>query len=87
MAMGKELRARSFKSGNSIAVRMPAALGLRPGAEWQVEEREGEIVLKPVVPDEGKIDLTDIWGSIPGLTRMAFEQKERDWDRGIADHG
>ena len=85
--MGKELRARSFKSGNSIAVRMPAALGLQPGAEWQVEQREGELVLKPVTLDAGNIDLTGIWGSIPGLTRMPVEQKERHWDRGIADDG
>lgn len=85
--MGKELKARSFKSGNSIAVRMPAALGLEPGAEWQVEQRDGELVLKPLGPGSDKIDLTSVYGSIPGLKRMPFEQKERDWSRGIADGG
>ena len=34
--MGKEYRAKVFKSGNSLALRLPKALGLEEGAEMVV---------------------------------------------------
>ncbi|MFD2578751.1 hypothetical protein ACFSTD_09515 [Novosphingobium colocasiae] len=37
--MGIEFTAKSFKSGNSIAIRIPAALGVEPDREWTVEEK------------------------------------------------
>ncbi|MBW8754277.1 MAG: hypothetical protein JF595_09000, partial [Sphingomonadales bacterium] len=45
--MGKEYTAKSFKSGNSVAIRMPAGLGVEPEREWTVVEENGDLVLRP----------------------------------------
>ena len=76
--MGKQWPARSFKSGNSVAIRVPAALGIEPNKDWTVEERDGELVLRARKRPEEKIDLTGIWGSIPGLS--AHMPDRRDFD-------
>jgi antitoxin VapB len=76
---------RTFKSGNSIAVRLPKALGIAAGTEMRVREERGKYVLEPVVKDAPKrIDLTGIYGSIPGLKPLTREEREfegspRDW--------
>jgi antitoxin VapB len=80
----KEYRAKTFKSGNSLALRLPKALGLREGEEMIVREDHGKFAFEPA-PVEGKmIDLTGIYGSIPGLTRMPTDESERDWDNSTA---
>jgi antitoxin VapB len=38
---------RSFKSGNSIAVRIPAAFNVEPGMTFEIQQRGGELVLMP----------------------------------------
>ena len=78
-AMTKEYRARTFKSGNSVALRLPKGLGLREGAEMVVREERGKFAFEPVPEPRGKIDLTGIYGSIPGLRRLAEDELERDW--------
>ena len=76
--MAKEYRTKTFKSGNSVALRLPKGLGIVQGSEMKVREEQGRYVIEPVdVPR--KIDLTGIWGSIPDLGRMIFEDKERTW--------
>ena len=71
---------RTFKSGNSIAVRLPKALGIKEGTEMRIREERGTYVLEPIEPEPKKIDLAGIAGSIPGLSRQAFEHKRRSWD-------
>jgi antitoxin VapB len=78
--MGKEYRAKIFRSGNSVALRLPKALGLKEGSEMLLRERAGKFEFEPVATVPKKIDLTGIYGSIPGLTRMPFEERELDWD-------
>ena len=68
---------KTFKSGNSIAVRLPKTLGIEAGTEMRVREEQGRYVLEPVEEKPKKIDLTGIFGSIPSLTRQSFEHKER----------
>jgi antitoxin VapB len=68
---------KTFKSGNSIAVRLPKALGIAEGVEMRVREDQGRYIVEPVEKPERKIDLTGIFGSIPTLTRQPFEHKER----------
>ncbi len=75
---------RTFKSGNSVAVRLPKALGIAAGTEMRVREEQGKYVLEPV-EKSGKIDLTGIYGSCPGLKPLRpedrlFEERELDWD-------
>jgi antitoxin VapB len=75
-----------FKSGNSVAVRLPKALGVKEGTEVRVREERGRYIVEPVNPDPPKkIDLTGIYGSIPGLKPLTREEREfedspRDWD-------
>lgn len=78
--MTKEIRAKTFKSGNSVALRLPKALGIKEGVEMKVREEQGRYVVEPVEAPKKKIDLTGIYGSIRGLKRQPFEDKPRDWD-------
>lgn len=71
---------RTFKSGNSVAVRLPKALGVREGTEMRVREERGRYILEPVEEEE-RIDLTGIYGSVPGLKLLEdreFEPREID---------
>lgn len=82
--MAREYVAKSFKSGNSVAIRMPAALGIEPDREWTVTQEGGDLVIRARVA-AGKIDLTGIWGSIPGLKPLTpeeriMEPRELDWE-------
>ncbi|WP_375402841.1 AbrB/MazE/SpoVT family DNA-binding domain-containing protein [uncultured Sphingomonas sp.] len=78
--MGNQYKAKTFKSGNSVALRLPAALGVEPGREMLVDGDADEFAVKCVAAPKWKIDLTDVWGSVPdfGLhlpTRREFD----DW--------
>ena len=77
--MTKEYRAKVFKSGNSVALRLPKALGLKAGEEMVLREERGKFAFEPVEEKPDKIDLTGIYGAIPGLSRMIVEESERDW--------
>lgn len=77
-------KTRTFKSGNSVAVRLPASLGVDPGVEMTVREERGRYIVEPVEAPRKKIDLTGIYGSCPGLKPLApedrlFEERELDW--------
>lgn len=82
--MSKEYRAKIFRSGNSLALRLPKALGLVEGSEMLLREQGKGYVLEPA--DEPKfIDLTGIAGSIPWLKLLTppereFEERELDWE-------
>jgi antitoxin VapB len=83
--MSKEYRAKTFKSGNSVALRLPKGLGIEEGREMMVREEHGRFIVEPIVMERKKIDLTGIYGSIPGLKLMdredrIFEPSPRPWD-------
>lgn len=83
--MTKEYRARTFKSGNSVALRLPKGLGVREGEEMIVREDHGKFAFEPVSVTPKKIDLTGIAGAIPGLKPLTREEREfedspRVWD-------
>lgn len=83
--MTKEYRAKVFKSGNSVALRLPKALGIEAGTEMRVREEHGQFVMEPADAEPKKIDLTGIWGSVPGLKPLSpeermFEERELDWE-------
>jgi antitoxin VapB len=72
-----------FKSGNSVAVRLPKALGVLPGTEMNVREDRGRYILEPVGKAD-RIDLTGIYGSMPDLKPLRpedriMEPRELDW--------
>ena len=83
--MSEEYRAKVFKSGNSLALRLPKALGLAEGAEMMLREEHGRYIVEPVDKPKQKINLDGLWGSIPGLEPLTleertFEDSPRVWD-------
>jgi antitoxin VapB len=64
--MSKEYRAKVFKSGNSVALRLPKALGLKDGDEMILREERSEFVFKPAEEPRKKIDVSGFWGKAPG---------------------
>ena len=90
--MSKEYRAKIFKSGNSVALRLPKALGLSAGDEIVLRETRGKFEFEPVEPEPERIDLTGIAGSIPWLKPLSpedrtFEERELDWEGKLIGRG
>ena len=73
--MGKEHPARSFKSGNSVAIRMPAALGVQPDRDWTVVQHNGELVIRERVPAKRKFNITKVAGSATSLRHIKPEDR------------
>jgi antitoxin VapB len=75
-------KTKTFKSGNSVAVRLPKALGVGPGVEMTVREERGRYVLEPLSAEPRRIDLTGIEGAAPWLKPVddyEFEDIPREW--------
>ena len=76
--MAKEYRAKVFKSGNSLALRLPKALGLEEGTEMIVREERGEFRFEPAERPKAKIDISGFWGKAPWLKvpeRRDFDER------------
>lgn len=73
--MGKQWPTRSFKSGNSVAIRVPAALGVEPGKDWVVEKRDDEFVLRPKDAPKRKFNVAKVAGSAAGLNYIKDEDR------------
>ena len=67
---------RAFKSGNSVAVRLPKSFGIAAGTELTLREDQGRYIVEPVEAKPKKIDLTGIAGSCPGLKPLTGEERE-----------
>lgn len=85
--MGKEYTAKSFKSGNSVAIRVPAALGIEPDREWAVEWVDGNLVLRAKPAAKRKFNIEKVRGCAigSGLKRIApedrvFEHRPLPWE-------
>jgi antitoxin VapB len=71
-------KTRTFKSGNSVALRLPKTLGIGPGVEMTVREERGCYVVEPVEPPRRKLDISGFWGKAPWLEpprRGDFEER------------
>ena len=75
----KSYRAKVFKSGNSLALRLPAALGLEAGMEMELKVTAGgSYVLSKIEPPRKKIDISGFWGKAKGLKvpeRRDFDER------------
>jgi antitoxin VapB len=83
--MSKEYRAKVFKSGNSMALRLPKALGLEEGTEMVLREERATFVFEPVNAPKRKIDVSKFAGKAPWLKPLTAEEREFDhspraWD-------
>jgi antitoxin VapB len=82
---------KTFKSGNSVAVRLPKSLGVEPGTEMRVREEQGRYIIEPVRRAD-RIDLTGIAGSIPWLKPLKpddriMEPRDLDWEGKLLKRG
>ena len=77
--MSDEYHGKVFKSGNSVALRLPKALGFEEGTEVRmVKEDRMTFRVEPVDQPKRKIDISGFWGKARGLTlppREDFEER------------
>jgi antitoxin VapB len=68
-----------FKSGNSLALRLPAALGLEAGMQMELTvDPAGGYSLAKIEPPKRGIDVSGFWGKSPGAVpppREDFEER------------
>lgn len=69
--MGREWPTRSFKSGNSVAVRIPAGLHKQPGKDWVIVERDGELILRERETAKRKFNVAKVASSAGDLQYVA----------------
>jgi antitoxin VapB len=73
-------RTRTFKSGNSVAVRLPRDLGFPAGAEVALERRRREVVIRRVTdPAAEKAKLRKLIEMLDAIGPVG-EIEERDPD-------
>ena len=73
-----EYRAKVFKSGNSVALRLPKALGVKEGTEMLVREEHSKFTFEPVEAPRQTIDISGFAGKMPGFKpapREDFEER------------
>lgn len=76
--MGKEYRAKVFKSGNSLALRLPKDLGLKEGSTMVLREQASGFVAEPAEAPRKTIDISGFAGKLPGFKpapREDFEER------------
>ena len=74
--MGKEYPAKSFKSGNSVAIRIPAELGLEAGRDGTISpDDEGRLIIDMKPKQTRRLDLTKIWGHGCGMKPLTPEER------------
>lgn len=76
--MSKEYKAKVFKSGNSMALRLPKALGIKEGSEMVLREISMGYAFEPMTGQKRKLDVSSFWGKAPGIEpplREDFEER------------
>ncbi|MDO9490205.1 MAG: hypothetical protein Q7J32_17675 [Sphingomonadaceae bacterium] len=81
----QHFKTRTFKSGNSLALRLPAGVRLMPGMEIDLRVEDG--VYGSFGPTDGqkrKFNIDKVWGSATSLTPLdddrSFETRPLDGD-------
>jgi antitoxin VapB len=73
----KNYRTKVFKSGNSLAVRIPTGTDLKPGMEMDLTVEDGiMLTLKPIDAPKRKIDVSGFAGKAPWLKPLPPELRE-----------
>ncbi len=82
----KTFKAKVFKSGNSLALRLPAELGLTAGTEMELKVEDGaHFSFEPIERPKRKLNVAAFWGKATGLKLLApedrvFEERKLDWN-------
>ena len=75
--MGEEYSAKVFKSGNSVALRLPKALGLKEGDVMRVREERGSFIMEPAEKPKRKFNIDKVWGCAAGSGLRLIEPEDR----------
>lgn len=77
--MSDDYRSKTFKSGNSVALRLPKGLGVPEGMEVRmVKEAAMTFRVEPVTAPRKTIDISGFAGKMPGFKpapREDFEER------------
>lgn len=72
-----EYQGRTFKSGNSVALRLPKGLGVPEGTEVRlVKEGRMTFRVEPIAVSKKKIDVSGFAGKAPGIKLVPREDFE-----------
>ena len=78
-----EYRGKVFRSGNSVALRLPKALGVSEGTEMQiVQEAPMSFRMEAIGAPKRRIDISKFVGKAPWLKpipREDFEDRPSGW--------
>jgi len=74
--MSKEYKAKVFKSGNSLALRLPKELGLKEGSTMVLREEQSGYHFEAEETPKAKLDVSGFWGKAKGLKAP----ERRDFD-------
>ena len=78
--MTKEYRAKVFKSGNSLALRLPKGLGMTEGTEMVVREAARGFNFQPADAPKRKFDIDAIWGIGKDSGLQLIDHDEREFE-------
>jgi antitoxin VapB len=77
--MSDEYQSTTFKSGNSVALRLPKGLGVPEGTQVRmVQEAPMSFRVEPIIAPRKKIDISGFAGKAPGIRlapREDFEER------------
>jgi antitoxin VapB len=74
------VESRAFKSGNSIAVRLPRGMGIAEGTDLTIEKKGDAIIIRPAKdPAEEKRKITELVEALRALGPVG-EVEKRDAD-------
>lgn len=88
--MTKEYKAKVFKSGNSLALRLPKALGLKEGSTMVLREEQRGYSIEPEEAPKAKLDVDRFWGKAKGLhvpERRDFDERPSTIAKRLAQQG
>ncbi len=77
--MSEQFRTRTFKSGNSVAMRLPKGLDVPEGIEMNVvREAPMSFRFEPVDAPKRKIDVDSFWGKAAGMVHVPTQREDFD---------
>jgi antitoxin VapB len=77
IVMGKEYKAKVFKSGNSLALRLPKELGLKEGSTMVLREERAGFRLEQEDRPKRKFNIDKVWGCAVGSGLKFIEPEDR----------
>jgi len=76
--MGEEYRGKVVRSGNSVALRLPKALGVTEGTEMRIVcEEANAFRVEPVDAPKRKFNIDKVWGIARGSGLQLIRSEDR----------